>query len=79
MTKVQLLAKVLLAEFNQAKPEEQLAIITGALKDTACDAANITLNMKDADKEVYRELLSEYGLTFNGKSKKFYQNGITGD
>lgn len=74
MTKLELQTKVLLAETAGAatEPEKENAINI-SIRSFACDVLNMIEGLREMKVEntVIKSMVEEYGICYNGKSKKF--------
>ena len=70
-TKLELQVKVLQTQIGI--DEEKASLIEGAMKSFAVDVLNLAqyLRDKNIEMETARDIMEGYGVTFDGKSKKF--------
>lgn len=76
MTKLELQTKYLLGRLsNGATEEDKEKELSAALRSFVCDAVNLLAESQDGSASWnlsnQKDLLKEYGISFNGKTKKF--------
>lgn len=74
MTKLELQTKYLLSKLsNGVTEQDKEQELSAALKSFASDIANLITGLKEkqVDVEVTKDLLEDYGIQYNGKTKKF--------
>lgn len=73
MTKFEMHASILSRKLADTPAQDHSQHISAFLKSFAADITNLVLELKQkgADLEVMKSMLKDYGLVYNGKSKKF--------